>query len=69
MQEKLEPADLPTDLETLSDEERFLFRKIGLSMKTYLLIGNLQLLLLCSFSPFETDTEHIQKPLPASSIL
>ncbi|KAK9275797.1 hypothetical protein L1049_023067 [Liquidambar formosana] len=39
VQEYLEPAELPTDLETLSDEERFLFRKIGLSMKPYLLLG------------------------------
>lgn len=36
----LEPAELPTDLETITDEERFLFRKIGLSMKPYLLLGN-----------------------------
>lgn len=39
VQEKLEPAELPTDLETLTDEERFLFRKIGLSMKPFLLLG------------------------------
>lgn len=39
VQKHLEPADLPTDLETLSDEERILFRKIGLSMKPYLLLG------------------------------
>ncbi|XP_057500066.1 CRM-domain containing factor CFM3, chloroplastic/mitochondrial-like [Actinidia eriantha] len=39
VQESLEPAELPTDLETISDEERFLFRKIGLSMKPYLLLG------------------------------
>ncbi|KAE8705890.1 cytokinin dehydrogenase 3 [Hibiscus syriacus] len=38
-QEHLDPADLPTDLETLSEEERMLFRKIGLSMKPYLLLG------------------------------
>ncbi|KAI5649974.1 hypothetical protein M9H77_35979 [Catharanthus roseus] len=38
VQEKLKPADLPNDLETLTDEKRFLFRKIGLSMKTYSLI-------------------------------
>ena len=45
VQEYLEPADLPTDLETINDEERFLFRKIGLSMKPYLLLGkDLQLL-------------------------
>ncbi|KAG8376152.1 hypothetical protein BUALT_Bualt09G0033500 [Buddleja alternifolia] len=37
--ENQEPEDLPTDLETLSDEERFLFRRIGLSMKPYLLLG------------------------------
>lgn len=35
----MEPAELPIDLETLSDEERFLFRKIGLSMKPFLLLG------------------------------
>lgn len=39
MQENLEPADLPDDLEILTDEDRFLFRKIGLSMKPFLLLG------------------------------
>ncbi|KAG8491477.1 hypothetical protein CXB51_014686 [Gossypium anomalum] len=39
VQEQLDPTDLPTDLETLSEEERILFRKIGLSMKPYLLLG------------------------------
>ncbi|KAJ7979345.1 Chloroplastic group IIA intron splicing facilitator CRS1 [Quillaja saponaria] len=39
VQGTLEPADLPSDLETITDEERFLFRKIGLSMKPYLLLG------------------------------
>ncbi|KAK7291837.1 hypothetical protein RIF29_07296 [Crotalaria pallida] len=39
VQGDLEPANLPTDLETLTNEERFLFRKIGLSMKPYLLLG------------------------------
>ncbi|KAK6944816.1 RNA-binding, CRM domain [Dillenia turbinata] len=34
-----EPAGLPTDLETISDEERFLFRKMGLSMKPFLNLG------------------------------
>ncbi|KAI3443625.1 hypothetical protein Pfo_000290 [Paulownia fortunei] len=37
--ENQEPENLPTDLETLTDEERFLFRRIGLSMKPYLLLG------------------------------
>ncbi|KAJ9167961.1 hypothetical protein P3X46_019548 [Hevea brasiliensis] len=39
VQEHLEPAGPPTDLETINDEERFLFRKIGLSMKPYILLG------------------------------
>ncbi|CAM8893150.1 unnamed protein product [Rhodiola kirilowii] len=39
VQEYLEPAELPTDLEIITDEERFLFRKMGLSMKPFLLIG------------------------------
>ncbi|XP_022960925.1 CRM-domain containing factor CFM3, chloroplastic/mitochondrial [Cucurbita moschata] len=39
LQGKKEPAELPTDLETITDEERLLFRKIGLSMKPYLLLG------------------------------
>lgn len=39
VQEDLEPKELPTDLETISDEERSLYRKIGLSMKPYVLLG------------------------------
>lgn len=39
VQEYLEPADIPTDLETITDQERFLFRKMGLSMKPYLVLG------------------------------
>lgn len=39
VQKSLDPAELPSDLETISDEERFLFRKMGLSMKPYLLLG------------------------------
>ncbi|KAL2338727.1 hypothetical protein Fmac_013173 [Flemingia macrophylla] len=39
IQHDLDPSDIPTDLETLTSEERFLFRKIGLSMKPYLLLG------------------------------
>ncbi|XP_042492211.1 CRM-domain containing factor CFM3, chloroplastic/mitochondrial [Macadamia integrifolia] len=39
VQEFLKPAELPTDLETITDEERFLFHKIGLSMKPFLLLG------------------------------
>ncbi|KAL5768602.1 hypothetical protein ACOSQ2_015385 [Xanthoceras sorbifolium] len=39
VQKNLEPAELPSDLETITHEERFLFRKMGLSMKPYLLLG------------------------------
>ncbi|KAL4593755.1 hypothetical protein ACB092_M014400 [Castanea dentata] len=39
VQEYLEPADIPGDLETITDEERLLFRKMGLSMKPYLHLG------------------------------
>nr|GMD99601.1 CRM-domain containing factor CFM3, chloroplastic/mitochondrial [Ipomoea batatas] len=39
LQKNLEPAELPTDLETLTSEERFLFRKMGLSMKPFLVLG------------------------------
>ncbi|OAY75408.1 CRM-domain containing factor CFM3, chloroplastic/mitochondrial-like [Ananas comosus] len=39
VQEYLTPAELPTDLETVTDEERFLFRKMGLKMRAFLLVG------------------------------
>ncbi|MCD7459986.1 hypothetical protein HAX54_042521 [Datura stramonium] len=39
LQENREPSELPTDLEILSAEERFLFRKMGLSMRPFLLLG------------------------------
>jgi hypothetical protein len=35
----MEPADIPTDLETITGQERFLLRKMGLSMKPYLVLG------------------------------
>ncbi|KNA10792.1 hypothetical protein SOVF_141060 [Spinacia oleracea] len=35
----LEPEELPSDLETITDEERLVFRRIGLSMKPFLLVG------------------------------
>jgi hypothetical protein len=39
VQEYLSPAELPADLETVTDEERFLFRRIGLKMKAFLMLG------------------------------
>lgn len=41
VQEFLEPTDLPTDLETITDEERAMFRQIGLKMKGALLLGKM----------------------------
>ncbi|KAK9705445.1 hypothetical protein RND81_07G057700 [Saponaria officinalis] len=39
VQKYLIPEELPTDLETITDEERLVFRKMGLSMKPFLLLG------------------------------
>ncbi|KZV48209.1 hypothetical protein F511_10795 [Dorcoceras hygrometricum] len=39
VEESLNPADSPQDPESLSDEERFMFRKLGLRMKAFLLLG------------------------------
>ncbi|KAL5206125.1 hypothetical protein ABZP36_034334 [Zizania latifolia] len=39
VQEVLSPAELPTDLEIVTDEERFLFRRMGLKMKAFLMLG------------------------------
>lgn len=39
MEEFLYPADHAEDLESITDEERFMFRKLGLRMKAFLLLG------------------------------
>ncbi|KAF8113540.1 hypothetical protein N665_0048s0002 [Sinapis alba] len=39
VQKDLDPSDLPTDSEIITEEERLLFRKIGLSMDPFLLVG------------------------------
>ncbi|PKA66200.1 Chloroplastic group IIA intron splicing facilitator CRS1, chloroplastic [Apostasia shenzhenica] len=39
LQESLQPAKIPTDLETVTDEERSLFRQLGLKMRAYLPVG------------------------------
>lgn len=41
VQEFLDPVELPGDLETLTDEEYFIYRNIGLKMKSFLSLGNL----------------------------
>jgi hypothetical protein len=45
VQEVLAPKELPTDLETVTDEERAMFRSIGLKMKSFLSLG-----MFCQFS-------------------
>ncbi|KAA8548752.1 hypothetical protein F0562_000436 [Nyssa sinensis] len=39
VEEFLNPADRPADPESITDEERFMFRKLGLRMKAFLLLG------------------------------
>lgn len=39
VEESLNPADRAEDPENLTDEERFMFRKLGLRMKAFLLLG------------------------------
>ncbi|KMZ63398.1 Chloroplastic group IIA intron splicing facilitator CRS1 [Zostera marina] len=39
VQEFLDPVELPGDLETLTDEEYFIYRNIGLKMKSFLSLG------------------------------
>ncbi|KAF5198440.1 Crm-domain containing factor cfm3b protein [Thalictrum thalictroides] len=39
VQESLIPTELPNDLEIITDEERVLYRKMGLSMRGFLLVG------------------------------
>ncbi|KAL3812516.1 hypothetical protein ACJIZ3_013784 [Penstemon smallii] len=39
VEESLNPADSAEDPESITDEERFMFRKLGLRMKAFLLLG------------------------------
>eukprot|EP00262_Sarcandra_glabra_P019962 TRINITY_DN777_c0_g1_i4.p1 TRINITY_DN777_c0_g1~~TRINITY_DN777_c0_g1_i4.p1 ORF type:complete len:893 (-),score=210.46 TRINITY_DN777_c0_g1_i4:189-2867(-) len=39
VEEFLKPAERPEELESITDEERFMFRKLGLRMKAFLLLG------------------------------
>ncbi|XP_027166756.1 CRM-domain containing factor CFM3A, chloroplastic/mitochondrial isoform X1 [Coffea eugenioides] len=39
VEETLYPADRAADLQSITDEERFMFRKLGLRMKAFLLLG------------------------------
>lgn len=43
VEELMRPVGSPDDKETVTDEERFMLRKLGLKMKAYLLIGELAL--------------------------
>lgn len=37
----LQPAERSSDPESITDEERFMFRKLGLRMKAFLLLGKI----------------------------
>ena len=41
VEEFLKPANRPADPESITDEERFMFRKLGLRMKAFLLLGRI----------------------------
>lgn len=41
VEESLKPVGPTQDPETITDEERFMFRKLGLRMKAFLLLGNI----------------------------
>lgn len=41
VEESLKPAEKRTDLEGITDEERFMFQKLGLRMNAFLLLGKL----------------------------
>jgi len=43
VEESLKPVERTTDPESITDEERFMFRKLGLRMKAFLLLGSYQL--------------------------
>lgn len=47
VEENLKPTIPLQEPETITDEERFMFRKLGLRMKAYLLLG-----ICCSFDLF-----------------
>lgn len=47
VEECLQPAEQRADLESISDEERFMFRKLGLKMKAFLLLGKIISLVKC----------------------
>lgn len=48
VEECLKPAEQRADLENITDEERFMFRKLGLKMKAFLLLGKLSISDVCS---------------------
>lgn len=39
VEENLKPLNQPADPNSITDEERFMFRKLGLRMKAFLLLG------------------------------
>jgi hypothetical protein len=55
----LSPAELPTDLETITDEECFLLCRIGLKMKSFFTLGTLTILLIYfTFQQFYCEDDY-----------
>lgn len=48
----LKPADRQADPESITDEERFMFRKLGLRMKAFLLLGISHSTIVITVFPF-----------------
>lgn len=48
VEECLKPAEQREDPESITDEERFMFRKLGLKMTAFLLLGKLSITDECS---------------------
>lgn len=46
VEESLKPSKQQADPESITDEERFMFRKLGLKMKAFLLLGRIIIQLL-----------------------
>lgn len=45
VEEFLKPAERQASPDSITDEERFMFRKLGLRMKAFLLLGIMELLM------------------------
>ncbi|CDO99162.1 unnamed protein product [Coffea canephora] len=59
VEETLYPADRAADLQSITDEERFMFRKLGLRMKAFLLLGKKIFQNICRRGVFDGTVENM----------